>query len=42
MIFLVLRRYGLPAALALLVHDLLIGARLFAWELEILKGMIWQ
>ena len=40
MIFLVLRRYGLVAALALLALDVLIGARLLAWEIEILKEMM--
>ena len=40
MIVLALRRYGLAAALALLAIDVLIGARLLAWEIEILKEMM--
>ena len=39
-IFLALRRYGLAVALALLAIDVLIGARLLAWEIEILKEMM--
>lgn len=40
MIFLVLRRYGLWAALAILALDVLIGARLLAWELEVMREMM--
>ena len=40
MIILVLRRYGLVVAIALLALDVLIGARLLAWEIEILKEMM--
>ena len=39
-IILALRRYGLPAALALLVLDAIVGTWLIAWELRVLWPLV--
>ena len=40
MIVLALRRYGLPAALALVALDMLVGSWLVRWELELLWPLV--